>query len=94
MHKFFRALNIAVISSIIMSTPVYAGMENHDGILRYFKDDTGTYAVNEWIDLNGSWYYFDKNRAIYSDKIAEFAPVPVGYELIEYGIIWIHLPVL
>lgn len=61
MHKFFRALNIAVISSIIMSTPVYAGMENHDGILRYFKDDTGTYAVNEWIDLNGSWYYFDKN---------------------------------
>ena len=61
MHKFFRALNIAVISSIIMSTPVYAGMENHDGILRYFKDDTGTYAVNEWIDLNGSWYNFDKN---------------------------------
>ena len=30
MHKFFRALNIAVISNIIMSTPVYAGMENHD----------------------------------------------------------------
>lgn len=84
MHKFFRALNIAVISSIIMSTPVYAGMENHDGILRYFKDDTGTYAVNEWIDLMVA--------GIILIKIV--TPVPVGYELIEYGIIWIHLPVL
>ena len=61
MRKLFRTLNIAVISSIIMAAPAYAGMENHDGVLRYVKDDIGIYAANEWIDSNGNWYYFDKN---------------------------------
>lgn len=59
--KRFAFLTISTVFCLMAAMPVYAGMENHDGTLKYLKEEAGTYAVNEWVDLNGSWYYFDKD---------------------------------
>lgn len=61
MKKRLMMLGVSTVMCLAFSMPVYAGMENHDGALKYLKEDTGTYAVNEWVNVNGSWYYFGKD---------------------------------
>lgn len=58
MKRMLAILGVSTAICMLSSMPVYAGLENHDGILKYLKEDTGTYAVNEWVNVNGSWYYF------------------------------------
>lgn len=61
MKKRLSVLSISAMLCILSAIPTYAGLENHEGALKYLKEDTGTYAVNEWVNLNENWYYFGKD---------------------------------
>lgn len=61
MKKRLSVLSISAVLCILSAITTYAGLENHDGTLKYLKEDTGTYAVNEWVNINENWYYFGKD---------------------------------
>lgn len=61
MRKLLTILGVSAAICIFSSMPVFAGMENREGALKYLKEDTGAYAVNEWVNLDGNWYYFGKD---------------------------------
>lgn len=60
MRKKIQLLSTIIAFSIIATVPSYAAFEQNENGWKYLKEDVNAYAVSEWINVNGIWYYFDK----------------------------------
>ncbi|MDR1769175.1 MAG: hypothetical protein LBS02_00870 [Hungatella sp.] len=69
-----KAMIMAVLLSVILSFPAYAGeWQKNDDLWKYLQDGGG-YAKNGWYQIDGIWYSFDENGIMRADTVT-----PDGY---------------
>ena len=56
--KIFAA---AAVMTLLAATPVFAGTWQQDQVGWYYTYDTGGYAQNTMLEIDGAKYYFDAN---------------------------------
>ena len=56
--KIFAA---AAVMTLLAATPVFAGTWQQDQVGWYYTYDTGGYAQNALLEIDGAKYYFDAN---------------------------------
>lgn len=86
MKKQIKVLVATVIASFAMATAAYAGqfmtMEDEqleEEVTKYKKDDR-SFAKNEWVIHNDTWYYFDEYSSLLMNSIT-----PDNYYVTEDG---------
>lgn len=84
MRKIKKWTGIAFLVFSVAVTPitVFAGWEPAGGTYRYRNED-GAYAVSQWINENGTYYYLDE-----AGYMARSTTTPDGY-LVDAGGAWV-----
>ncbi|MDR2023839.1 MAG: hypothetical protein LBQ71_11505 [Hungatella sp.] len=69
-----KVMVMAVLLSVILSFPAYAGQwKKNNDLWRYLQEGSG-YAKNGWYQIDGIWYSFDENGIMRADTVT-----PDGY---------------
>ena len=64
--KQFCSLLLAgtILASSITPTTVSAASWRKNSVGWWYQENNGSYPVNQWKAINGSWYWFDGNGDI------------------------------
>ena len=49
----------AGLMTAAMAVSAFAGTWKQDNTGWWYQNDNGSFPVNQWAQINGSWYYFD-----------------------------------
>lgn len=59
--KTLALFTFSTLISVFSLSTAFAAWEDQDGARKYFNEATNEYVDNEWLQIDGSWYYFDKD---------------------------------
>lgn len=59
--KTFALLVCSTLISVFSLSTAFAAWEDQNGAKKYFNETSNEYFHNDWQQIDGSWYYFDKD---------------------------------
>jgi len=76
----FKTLLLALGLSLVMIFTAFAGQWQQAGIGWWYQNDDGSYPSNQWMEIDGKYYYFNENGYMLSNTLTSD-----GYYVLEDG---------